>query len=152
MLDDLSALLLDLEWKGCSPRMRRRAAEIAEFFATTVREHHADEEQHIFPRLVDASPKLAQLVLRLQEDHDLLEESWLDIAPHVLAIAAGTSLYDMADLHDGVLDLIDLCRVHISLEESVLYPAAKARMGRAARQAMGRAMAGTPRVPARFDA
>ena len=143
MLHDLSDLLLDLEWKGSSPRMRRRAATIAEFFSTTVREHHEDEERHVFPRLVDGSPKLVRVVLRLQEEHDLLEEAWLDIAPHVAAIAAGSPLYDVAALHDGVWALVAKYQDHIQLEEGILFPAAKARMSMAARRTMGRLMART---------
>ena len=121
--------------------MRRRAATIAEFFSTTVREHHEDEERHVFPRLVDGSPKLVRVVLLLQEEHDLLEEAWLDIAPHVAAIAAGSPLYDVAALHDGVLALVEKYQQHIELEEGVLYPAAKARMSMAMRRRMGRLMA-----------
>lgn len=147
MLEELSALLLQLELHGLTPEARRRAARIAEFFSTTARDHHQDEERHIFPALVDTGrPEVVQVVLSLQRDHDWIEEEWLDLAPHVLAVARGLRSFDLDALRAGVPVLDALYHDHIALEESLAYPAARAGMDGAQRNEMGREMAARHRA------
>ena len=52
--------------------------------------------------LESADPEIVKVVLRLQQDHDWLEEAWFDLAPHVVAIAAGRRTYDIDVLREGV--------------------------------------------------
>jgi hemerythrin-like domain-containing protein len=147
MLDELSSLVATLELEGPSPQARARAARIAEFFATTAREHHEDEERHVFPSLLaGGDPGIVEAVLRLQRDHDWLEEDWFDVAPHVLAVARGQLTYDLATLRDGVPALAALYHDHIELEESFIYPQARACMTAAHRGEMGREMAARRRA------
>jgi iron-sulfur cluster repair protein YtfE (RIC family) len=142
MLDELSALVTKLEHDGLDAESRVRAAKIAAFFSTTAREHHEDEERHIFPALVKgAKPEIVQAVLRLQQDHDWLEEGWFEIAPHVQAIAAGRASYDIETMREGVAVLAALYHDHIELEESFIYPEARARMPSDGQREMGREMA-----------
>jgi hemerythrin-like domain-containing protein len=146
-LDELSALVLGLEVDGPTPEARHRAARIADFFSTTAREHHEDEERHLFPVLVAGGrPEVVQAVLRLQQDHDWLEEGWFDLAPHVLAVASGRPGWDIGVLRDGVPVLAALYRDHIELEESFIYPEARTRMPGAQRGDMGREMAARHRA------
>ena len=42
------------------------------------------------------------------------------------AIAAGYSWYDPDELRHGIGVFLELCREHIQLEESIIYPQAKA--------------------------
>jgi hypothetical protein len=54
---------------------RRARPPVVRHFSTTVRQHHDDEERHIFPKLASsAQPEIVQTILRLQQDHDWLEE------------------------------------------------------------------------------
>src|SRR5262245_35148736 len=86
-LDELSTLVAALELDGPTPEARSSAARIARFFSTTAREHHEDEERHVFPTLLKGgAPEIVEAVVRLQRDHDWLEEDWFDVAPHVLAV------------------------------------------------------------------
>jgi hemerythrin-like domain-containing protein len=142
MLEDLSALVTKLEHDGLDPATCVRAAKIAAFFATTAREHHEDEERHVFPALVEGGkPEIVQAVLRLQQDHDWLEEGWFELAPHVQAVAAGRQSDDIDTMREGVAVLAALYHDHIELEESFIYPEAQARMPTAGRREMGREMA-----------
>ena len=129
LLDELAALVVKLELDGLEPQTCASAARIAAFFSTTAREHHEDEERHLFPALLEsAKPEIVQAVVRLQQDHDRLEEAWFDLAPHVMAVAARRGSYDIDVLRDGVPVLTALYLDHIDLEESVIYP--QARRGR----------------------
>jgi iron-sulfur cluster repair protein YtfE (RIC family) len=123
LLDELAALVAMLELDGLEPQTCASAARIAAFFSTTAREHHEDEERHLFPALLkSARPEIVQAVVRLQQDHDRLEEAWFDLAPHVMAVAAHRSTYDIDVLRDGVPVLTALYLDHIELEEAFIHP------------------------------
>jgi hemerythrin-like domain-containing protein len=123
------------------------ASEVLTFFSTTVRQHHEDEERHVFPRLAtDCDAETVQAVLRLQQDHDWLEEDWMALSPHLAAIAAGQSWWEIESLRDGASVFSALLRDHIALEESLIYPQARQRLQGAQRRDMGREMAARRRA------
>ena len=147
MLDELAALVLQVERGDVDVAARARAAMIAKFFSTTARDHHVDEERHVFPPLVSgAKPEVLQAVLRLQQDHGWLEEDWFELAPHVQAVAEGYNWYDVDVLREGATVFAALYRDHIELEESFIYPEAQARMPAGERREMGREMAARHRA------
>jgi len=147
MLDELSSLVARLDRGGADPHSRAQASRIADYFATTARQHHEDEERHVFPPLVEGGdPDIVQAVLRLQQDHGWLEEDWFELAPHVQAIAAGFDWYDIDVLREGVAVFAALSRDHIELEESLIYPAARERLRDEGRREMGREMAARHRA------
>jgi hemerythrin-like domain-containing protein len=131
---------VDRQGTGHEERVTARA--LADFFSSTVREHHADEERHVFPPLLGSGDaNVVQAVLQLQEDHGWLEVDWLELEPHVQAIATGYGQCDMDTLRNGVEVFAALMRDHIALEESLIYPQARRQLGEAGRRAMGREMA-----------
>lgn len=80
-LGKLSALIARLATFGPDADARETAREISDFFSTTVRLHHEDEERHVFPKMLAAGdPELVQAVRRLQTDHGWLEENWRDLS------------------------------------------------------------------------
>jgi hemerythrin-like domain-containing protein len=146
MLEDLSMLVVQLERRRPDASMSARAAKIAAYFSTTAREHHEDEERHVFPALVAlGKPDIVRAVLQLQQDHDWLEEDWFDLAPQVQALAAGRPV-DIDAMRESVAMLTTLYHDHIGLEESCLYPEARKYMLPGARCEMGREMAARHRA------
>ena len=146
-LGKMSALVSRLAAHGIDAEARSIAAELLALFSTTVRQHHEDEERHVFPRLVtDGSGETIQAVLRLQQDHDWLEEDWMALSPHLEAIAAGQTWCDVESLHEGVGVFRALLLDHIALEESLIYPQARAALLGAQRREMGREMAARRRA------
>jgi hemerythrin-like domain-containing protein len=143
----LEDLVATIDRSGVTPPERAAASALAEFYSATARPHHEDEERHVFPPLL-ASPDaaLVQVVLRLQQDHGWLEEDWMELEPHVQAIATGYGNCDMDLLRQGVEVFAALYRDHIALEESIAYPQARAGIGAAARREMGREMAARRRA------
>ena len=143
----LEELVATVDRDGDTPAVRVSAAAIADFYATTARQHHEDEERHVFPALLAGTDAdLVQAVLQLQQDHGWLAEDWMELEPHVQAIAAGCGSYDIGTLRQGIEILAALQRDHIALEESLVYPEARARLGRAGRREMGREMAARRRA------
>ena len=147
MLDQLSTLLSRLETVGADAAAMKSAAEIVKFFATTARQHHEDEERHVFPKLAtSADAAVVQAVLRLQQDHDWLEEDWMELAPQIDAVACGQTWFDIDLLKEGAAVFSALSADHIALEESLIYPEARARLGAGERREMGREMAARRRA------
>jgi hemerythrin-like domain-containing protein len=148
----LSALVTHLGACGTDAESRALASELLDFFSTTVRQHHEDEERHVFPRLVtEGDAETVQAVLRLQQDHGWLEEDWMALSPHLAAIA-GQSWCDLEVLREGVAVFSALLHDHIALEESLVYPRARDRLQGTQRRAMGREMAARRRAAADHDA
>lgn len=141
-LQKLAGLMDHVDANGADEQARVVAREVFDFFSNTARTHHLDEERHIFPALLKSSDaELVQATLRLQQDHGWLEEDWLDLAPQLEAIANGYSWYDIDALRQIIEVFTALCYDHINLEESMIYPAAKARLDGWDLQSMGREMA-----------
>ena len=129
VLADLQQFVDLLDSLGTEPAVRRSAKAICQFFNTHARQHHAAEEAQVFPPLVRKGDKaLIQHVLRLQQDHGWLEEDWLALEPMLQAVAQGYSWYDIDTLRHGVAVFTALYHEHIALEESLIYPEARAQM------------------------
>lgn len=141
-LGKLTALVSRLAKEGADAEAKAMAGEIAAFFSSTARQHHQDEELFVFPKLLaSGDPEIVQAVLRLQQDHAWLEEDWLELAPQVDAVACGQAWYDIDTLREGVEIFTELSREHMALEESLIYPQARARLLEGERLEMGREMA-----------
>lgn len=136
-LADLAALLPQLEVDSNDLQLRRQAGVIEAHFSGTSRQHHAEEEQKVFPALlVSGDAELVQTVHTLQQDHGWIEQNWLELGPLLRAISQGEDWVDMAELRHYIEVFVSLSKDHIALEEEVVYPEAK---GRFALEMAGRA-------------
>ena len=141
-LEQMHALLDHLEAKGVDGRAQSMARDIFQFFMNTAREHHLDEERHVFPALLRSGrADLIDATLRLQQDHGWIEEDWLELAPQFESIAAGYHWFNLEQLRLAVPVFQALYQDHIALEESLIYPEAKDRISAWDLQGMGREMA-----------
>jgi hemerythrin-like domain-containing protein len=130
----LDALMDGYESRGADAATQAEARAIEAFFSGTSSQHHRDEETLVFPALL-AGPdaELVATVRVLQQDHGWIEEDWLALAPRLRAVAGGQCDVDPAELRHSAQVFTDLVREHIELEESLIYPEAKALLRRAAR-------------------
>lgn len=127
----LGQLIERLDAQGVDAQAQSMAATVVRFFTQAARQHHADEERLVFPNLLaSGDAELVQHVQRLQQDHGWLEEDWLTLQPPLSAIAEGYSWYDLDMLRLALPVFVDLYHDHIELEESLIYPEAKARLQR----------------------
>jgi hypothetical protein len=141
-LGKLAALVSRLAADGADAEAQALAAEVFEHFAVGLRRHHQDEEASVFPELLThGDPLAARLVRRLRQDHAWLEEDWLELSPQLDAVANGQASFDVDLLREGSLIFSALLHDHIALEESVIYPSARARLEQAARAQPGRDLA-----------
>jgi hemerythrin-like domain-containing protein len=127
-LEELQLWVEQLDPQRVTDATRAKADQICKFFDGHAREHHAAEEQHVFPSLLasgDAS--LVKHVQRLQQDHGWLEEDWLELQPQLRAVVEGYNWYDPEFLRAAVPVFTELYRDHIALEENIVYPESRRR-------------------------
>jgi hemerythrin-like domain-containing protein len=128
VLGDFERLLQHVDDNGADDTARASAQHIRQFFSGPARQHHAEEEQRVFPDLLaSGDADLVQQVKRLQQDHGWLEEDWLELSLQIEAIANGYDWYDLNMLRQALPVFSALYREHIALEETVVYPAARQR-------------------------
>lgn len=99
---------------------------ICRFFDTEAREHHLDEELHIFPVLhASQDTHTKDMANQLQLDHGWLEENWLELSPQLKAVINQNSWFDETELAH-CLDIFELLYAeHMQLEETLAYPTAR---------------------------
>jgi Hemerythrin HHE cation binding domain len=112
---------------------RRIAGQMLAFFPRVIREHHAEEEQELFPAVLGASIKgaereLAQVMIeRLTAEHRQLEAMWSRLESPLNAVAKGRD----SDLDaSAVQRLVATYTDHAQYEEQQFLPFAEALLGR----------------------
>ena len=84
-LQQMNELIEHLANKGVDGHAQETARSIFMFFMNTAREHHLDEERHVFPALLRSGrADLIDATLRLQQDHGWIEEDWLELGGRFL--------------------------------------------------------------------
>ena len=122
----LQQLLIDLGEQLPNDTDRAIARQALRFFNENARSHHAEEESRVFPQLLLSSDaELVHQVRRLQQDHGWLEEDWRVLGPLLEALADGQTGLDLEMLRHALEVFTTLYHEHVSLEESLIYPAAR---------------------------
>jgi hemerythrin-like domain-containing protein len=125
-LAELQRMAAHMETAGLDEADRRQAGEIESFFSHTSREHHEQEEKHVFPPILAmGSEEIKAAVRSLQQDHGFIEENWLELGPQLRGIAEGSDWFDVAEFQHNVSLFLELMNGHIALEESMIYPESK---------------------------
>lgn len=102
------------------------AAPLCSFFNGPARAHHEAEETTLFPALLASGPPgLRSHVQRLQQDHRWLEEDWLELEPHLQAVASGYCDAHREFLPPALREYAGLCHEHMEFEESLMHPDAR---------------------------
>lgn len=136
-LATLERLARHLPVAGSDADAKAAARAILKYFDSAAPNHHADEEQSLFPRLV-AATSAAALVDALARQHEELAAMWLKLRPDLAAVAAGTrSVLAPALVRRVRAAYID----HIDREESELLPLAAERLDAATLTTIGAEMA-----------
>ena len=141
----LPALLAD---PADLPAARQFAKAMVGFIREAVFEHHAEEEQALFPAVArsaaagDERRMVEALIARLTREHRELEALWAEVEPAMKALAHGKP----AEIDRRAVDR--LCRSYAShagfeeevwlpLAERILTPGAQAELGLALHQRHG---------------
>jgi hemerythrin-like domain-containing protein len=138
-LDTLSRLQQHLPKHGSDKDAGIAARAILKYFDEAAPNHHADEEESLFPRLHAALPGPADAVIApLLDDHALLANNWAALRPLLADIAAGRPVILPAAQVEAVRAAY---ASHIAREDTDLFPLARRVLDTEALAAMGREMA-----------
>jgi len=125
----LAELLEQLESDGSAALERQKVQAAEAFYSETARAHHEEEERSVFPNLLLSNDAdLVHAVQTLKQDHGWIEENWRELSPMLRAISLGEDWVDMDELRHTIAVFLTLCHDHIVLEETLIYPQAKARL------------------------
>ncbi len=135
----LARLAEHLPEHGCSEDARSAARAVLRYFDTAAVNHHADEEESIFPRLVALRGEEARRIAEeLERDHERLAMRVARLRPYLVAIERG----ERADLPEDVVeDARNAYDAHIRREEAILIPLAAAALDAATLRTIGEEMA-----------
>ncbi|MCC6195223.1 MAG: hemerythrin domain-containing protein [Burkholderiales bacterium] len=118
---------------------RSAAAAILRYFDSAARNHHADEELSLFPRLAAAwPPEGGKLAATLASEHIELDRRWFRLRPLLAAIVGRGNAYL------PVKEVEDFCaayEAHIGREEAQVLPRARAVLDAATLATIGAEMA-----------
>jgi hemerythrin-like domain-containing protein len=121
-LATLARLQRHLPEHGCDGDARAAARAILRYFDTAAPNHHADEEESVFPRVLARAPDGRSIVTRLEAEHEKLASNWRHLRPQLAAIAAG----ERANLDARTVHEVDAAYAsHIACEEDDLIPLAR---------------------------
>ncbi len=109
-----------------SPARHAQVAELAahacDFFNGPARAHHEAEETQVFPALLAGhDAEVRAQVQRLQQDHNWIEEDWLELEPQLQAVARGQSPGMPDFLRPALAEFTSLYREHLAVEEALLH-------------------------------
>lgn len=141
-LNELSLLMDAIDNEALDADVRTRGQAVLSFFASDARQHHLDEEKHVFPALLhSADTGVADMAARLSQDHGWIEENWLQLSPALDAALQGQCWFDGQELRHSVSLFRELYQDHMLAEETLAYPEARKRMNAQQAAGMGREMA-----------
>jgi hemerythrin-like domain-containing protein len=136
----LQRLCQHIRESGVDAQARQAAENVMRYFDTAGENHHLDEEEDLFPRLIEADREACEaLIVRLRQEHGRMRERWIALRAQLAQIAAGESTAALEE--DEVERFTTLYRGHIDLEERQLLPAAQRLLGASALASAGDAMA-----------
>ncbi|WP_018877578.1 hemerythrin domain-containing protein [Thioalkalivibrio sp. ALE28] len=141
-LDILERLPAHLAAKGADEEARTAAERVLKYFHEAAPNHHADEDEDLFPLLQrhcdhpDSHPQLCEWLERLSAEHAEIEAGWDRLEPALQRIADGST----AEL-TGAEAWIRQYRVHLDLEERAVLPFAEHLLSPEERHTIGARMA-----------
>jgi hemerythrin-like domain-containing protein len=127
---------------GSDTQARQAARSVMRYFDTSAIQHHADEEEDLFPALIESMAGSDAVCIRamvsgLSADHRELESRWRILRDTLIRIESGESA---ALSGEDVDAFTSLYQQHIQREEDELLPMAGRLLGDADIQRIGQAM------------
>jgi len=113
LLDKIMAYLVENE---VDKELVDTARKVHRYFSTAGKLHHQDEEQDIFPRLVNASMKLADIINNLKQEHQEMDKLWETIGA-ALDKPRAILQEQLPKLREACDSFCKLNRKHIAFEE-----------------------------------
>ncbi len=134
----LQGLVAHIADNGVDDEARSAIRNVVHYFTTSAVHHHQDEEQDLFPLLIRQSLKLAEIIHRLKQEHELLTQQWEQLLQDLNKPSA---LIENADFESHVEQFCSTYRKHIDFENKELLGMAQHILSQRQLEDMGSSMA-----------
>jgi hemerythrin-like domain-containing protein len=137
----LEKLVAHLPSHGPDIQAQQAARNIMRYFNVAGPHHHADEEQDLFPLLIEIGERvhapMRERIAKLQGDHRALEAAWAQLHAVLADIAEGKP----APLEETlVAAFVGAYRSHIAQEEAEILPFAETHLDERQRAGLSKTM------------
>lgn len=119
------------------PAVHGACAQVIRYFSTAARHHHEDEEQDLFPLLINKEPALDGLLQRLHTEHGVLDAAWSRLSP----MLGEPEKFTTDEFRTRVVAFCTAFENHIALENTELLPVARSLLAVTDLAPLGRSMA-----------
>lgn len=145
MLALLERLSTHIAKHGADQEAHDAASRVIKYFDTAAVHHHADEEEDLFPALLEAvagsdAVCIRELTQALSTDHRELERHWQALRPGLQAIASSTGASATPWEAEAAATFVAAYRSHLGREDADLLPLAERLLGRTELNHLGKAM------------
>lgn len=125
-LQTLDRLIRWLPDHGADKDAQQAAVNVMRYFDLGAMNHHQDEEEDLFPVLLERCPanvrlRIRRLVAWIKDDHRALEATWAQLREQLVMVASGDS--DQLDA-DVVANFSAQYLNHLDREDNELFPLA----------------------------
>lgn len=139
--ETLEKLVAHLPLHGPDIQAQQAAGNVMRYFDVAGPHHHADEEQDLFPMLIQIGERMnspvRERIAALLDEHRALEGAWTRLRAVLADIAEGKSVPLEEEL---VAEFAGAYRSHIAQEESEILPFAQAHLDEPQRARLSKAM------------
>jgi hemerythrin-like domain-containing protein len=127
----LNRLVGHVDEHGHGETSRSAASDILRYFDLAAPLHHQDEELHVFPLLSGGDDAvLAETIARLQSDHREMESLWERLRTLLGTWSRADALGVASDAaRADVSAFAERYAAHLQIEERIVFPAARSRIG-----------------------
>jgi hemerythrin-like domain-containing protein len=135
-----TGILRHLQALGDLPALARAAAQARQaaddalrFFHEVIHEHHAQEEQDLFPAVLASAEagaereRVQRIAAQLTREHREVEAAWSSLEPVLKVVAKGREAHIDAD---AVAALVSRYQAHAAFEEREFLPLSEQILGR----------------------
>jgi len=109
-----------------SSEVHQAAQKVHRYFSTAGQYHTEDEEQDLFPLLIDSSPETAPIIDELREQHIAIHTTWVQLAP---VLSRPTLINETPEFETWVNTFCEAYHEHIQIEETELFAVAEQILG-----------------------
>ena len=141
-LDLLGRVIDYIDRQGHDAQTQSAAADVLRYFDLAAPLHHQDEELHIFPRLLAQGDTTQRAtVQRLQAEHRRMEQNWAVLRAALLRWREpGCTEAVDTSTHEAATRFAALYTEHLSTEDTLVFPAARALTPAGELESMGAEM------------
>lgn len=122
-----------LQDAGCCVTISAGVHQLSSALNACICEHHSDEEVFIYQPLLNMNghdADLCDIYSQLLEEHTQIEDTWALLHSMLYTAAHYPEMQCKQELADAFTAFIELKREHMVHEKAVIFPAAKALIGK----------------------